>query len=345
MRGLVSFCLMLCALVASSGAALAQCGQPQRVDAGDTLLSLATEAYGDAEQWALIYYANQDALDASGFRLAPGMTLVIPCAPGQEPVAAEATPLQQVDAELTLVTGSNFAPFTDLDWPGQGMFTELVNAVLEMSPSPVPYAIAWENDWAQHLTPILDGKQADMGFPWAKPDCEKTPENYRCSQFHFSDPLVDVLIMLFVRADGDMRFDQDSDIFGKRICRPTGFFTHDLDRKGREWLSQGKITLLRAESPHACFEMVQRGEADAASVNVFTGAKVIEELGLRGEIVPLERPVSSEGLHVIISKSHWRGTTHLFRINAGLRALRASARYDEIVARHLGIFWDQIRTN
>ncbi|MEM6619415.1 MAG: hypothetical protein AAF631_08950 [Pseudomonadota bacterium] len=61
-------------------------------------------------------------------------------------------------------------------------------------------------------------------------------------------------------------------------------------------------------------------------------------LGLQNRVEPLTRPVSSQSLHVIISKRHWRGTTNLYRFNAGLAKLKRSARYDEIVTRHLEIF-------
>ena len=89
--------------------------------------------------------------------------------------------------------------------------------------------------------------------------------------------------------------------------------------------------------------MVLKGDVDAASVNLFLGANTIIEMGLRNKILPLERPVSEQGLHVVISKKHWRGTTHLYRINAGLKNLRKSGRYEEIVARHLELFWAQLQ--
>lgn len=314
------------------------------VGADDTILTIAETHYGDAEKWTLIYYANQDLLQSRGFNVAPGDALVLPCAPGQAAQKADATPLKRPDAEMVLVTGSNFAPFTDQDWPGKGMVTEVVNAALESTPAPVPYAIVWEDDWSRHLFPILREKQADMGFPWYKPDCASTPENERCANFHFSDPLVEVLIMLFVRQGDGFVFESDADVLGKTLCRPKGYFTHDLDRAGRRWLSEDLITLVQADTPQACFEALQRGDVDAVTVNVFLGANTIDDMGLRGQVVPLERPLSSEGLHVVISKTHWRGTTHLYRINAGIAALKESDRYNEIVSRHLAVFWDRMKT-
>ena len=124
-------------------------------------------------------------------------------------------------------------------------------------------------------------------------------------------------------------------MLGRTICRPKGYFTHDLDRSDRRWLSEKKIDFVVGDTPRDCFQRVADGAVDAATVNLFLGASVILEMGLRNEIVPLERPLSQEGLHVVISKRHWRGTAHLYRINAGLQNLKKDGRYQEIVARHL----------
>ncbi|MFZ7090180.1 transporter substrate-binding domain-containing protein [Primorskyibacter sp. 2E233] len=315
-----------------------------RVQSGETIFTIAEAVYGDPEKWTLIYYANEVALTASVFQVKPGDMLIIPC----ETVSAQAdaTPLRQDDnAELKLLTGSNFAPFSDRDWQGQGMVTELVNAALEATPDPVSYSITWEDDWSKHLFPMLDQKQFDMGFPWYKPDCDATPDNDRCANFHFSDPLVEVLVLLFVNKEAGFDYNSDADVLGKTLCRPKGYFTHDLDRAGREWIRKGLITLVQADTPQACFEQLRAGKVDAVTVNVFLGAETIDAMGLRGAVVPLQKPLSSEGLHVIISKKHWRGTTFLYRFNAGLAALKASDRYNEIVAKHLGIFWDRMKVN
>jgi polar amino acid transport system substrate-binding protein len=333
------------ALVLVAGAASAQGCAPEDyvVREGDTVFTIAAGKYGDPEKWTLIYYANEEELQASVFQVSAGQRLRLPCEPGTQ--AAEATPLQQDDAELKLLTGSNFAPFTDRNWPGQGMITEIVNAAMEATPSPVTYSITWEDDWSKHLFPALDSKQFDMGFPWYKPDCDATPDNERCANFHFSDPLVEILVLLFVRPGDGMVFESDADVLGKTLCRPKGYFTHDLDRPGREWLSRGAITLVQADTPEACFQELMAGRVDAVTVNVFLGAEIIEQMGLRGQVVPLDKPLSVEGLHVIISKKHWRGTTFLYRFNAGLAALKESDRYGQIVSKHLGVFWDEIKVN
>jgi len=323
------------------GAALALCDVTYKVQPGDTLFSVAEIHYGDREKWSLIFYANQAALGGAA-QINPGQDIYVPCpAEDVKPVAAPSAPT--VEAELTLLTGSNYAPFTDKSWPEQGLATELVNAALAVAPSPVEYAIAWEDDWEQHLFPLLDSKTYDMGFPWIRPDCEARPDHQTCASFHFSDPLMDVPIMLFKRQGSSFDYAVDADIGGARLCRPRGYSVDDLDRTDRRWLSDAVVTLIQPESPEACFEALMAGDVDAVSVDVFLGATKIVAMGLRGRAVPVDTPLSREQLHVIISKSHWRGTTHLYRINAGLAALRESGAYDEIVERHLQIFWDQLK--
>lgn len=333
----VYFALVLGVL--SPAAAWAVCDVDYRVQPGDTLFSIAEYHYGDRGRWTLIYYGNQSRL--TGPVAEPGKTLYIPCARGV--TAPDATPLRKDDAEMKLLTGGGFAPFTDQNLPGQGLITELVNAAMELTPSPVSYSITWEDDWSKHLFPKLDNKEFDMGFPWFKPDCKTTPKDERCVNFHFSEPLITIPIMLFTRADKSFAYDDDSDIEGKTLCRPKGYFTHDLDRPGRRWLTENKITLVQADSPAACFHMVNNGQVDAATVNLFLGANTLIEEGLRDSILPVERPLSEEGLHVVISKRHWRGTSHLYRINAGLKALKKDGRFEEIVARHLELFWGQLQ--
>jgi len=330
-------------LALSCGAAAA-CAPDYTTQTGDTLFSVAEDQLGDMTKWSLIFYNNPNLEGGQLVDLPVGISLTIPCPEGTA-TTADPTPLQQEGAEMVLVTGSNYAPFTDRAWPGQGMVTEVVNAALEASPSPVPYEIIWEDDWSQHLFPILDDKQADMGFPWFRPDCASDPGHERCENFHFSEPLVDLVILLFTRLDDPIPFSGDADIEGRTLCRPAGYFTHDLDGPGREWLSRGLIKLEQPATPDDCFLLLMEGKVDAVAVNEFLGVQKMFEMGIEDRVGPLPRPLSVEGLHVVISKRHWRGTTHLYRFNAGLAELKKSDRYNEIVSRHLALFWDQVRAN
>lgn len=323
-------------LAGLAGAAAADCPPPVHVvAAGETVFTIAESQYGALDAWEVIYTANLERLP-NPVEILPGTELSLPCL---EEVVEEPTP---PGPEMRLLTASNNAPFTDRDWPEQGMITELVRAALEETPAPVTFAIVWDDTLPGHLD-ALDAKDFDMGFPWARPDCARLPDHALCAAFHFSEPIVEVLSLLFVTESGGLSFEENSDLHGRTLCRPAGAPTFDLDTVERQWLTRDLITLVTPPTPEACFELLAGGEVDAVAVNEFTGWTVLTDLGLRDAVAPLPTPLGVEGLHVIISKQHWRGTTHLYRINAGLAALKESARYDEIVARHLGTFWERVK--
>ncbi len=328
------------ALGFAPSAAWAICNVDYVAKPGDNLFSIAEEHYGDRERWGLIYYRNQRLLAAS--TVIPGRTLFVPCP--EEEVVPDATPLRKVDAELTLLTGGNFGPFSGQDLPGQGMVTELVNAALELAPSPVSYSVSWEDEWTNHLFPLLDEKQFDMGFPWIKPDCAAFPGSERCEKFHYSDPVVSLPVMLFVDVAHPITFDQPSDLEDKSICRPNAIYNHDLNATEPSWINKvGNLTVVTQPHPVDCFVLLRAGEVDAVAMNLFLGAETIVAEGLREKVVPLERPLALEELSAVISKRHWRGTSHLYRLNAGLKALRESGRFEQIMTRHLEAFWSQIQ--
>jgi polar amino acid transport system substrate-binding protein len=358
-----------------AGVAQAQedCDRTYVLQQGNTLLSIAQDYYQERSKWSVIYYANEEALGGNLVDLPTGVTLNIPCVDGEnaaavqatatqseepaaEPVVepavtqtttqtvqADPTPLQQDNAQIKLLTGSNYAPFTQKDWVGGGMFTELVNASFESAPNPLTFSIKWEDDWSKHLFPMLDGKEFDMGFPWARPNCELDPTNERCANFHFSDPVFEVLELLYTKADSTRVFADDSDIHGATLCRAKGYFSHDLEENGRLWLTNNLVELVRPATPADCFKLLAEGKVDFVAASEFLGPSTIATLGMEGQFKAMERAVSSSGLHVIISKRHWRGTTNLYRFNAGLEALKKTPRYDQIVDRHWQIYYDILK--
>ncbi len=48
------------------------------VQSGDSLTSIATQLYGDANQWMAIYDANRDAIGDNPNRIRPGTQLTLP---------------------------------------------------------------------------------------------------------------------------------------------------------------------------------------------------------------------------------------------------------------------------
>ncbi len=338
------------------------CGHKYTVRDGDTMNTIAQEAYGIANKWTLIFYANQKQF-GNGPILEPGKQLNIPClkppaevsiepagvnarAPIDTPSAREIE-VSRIKGDMQILTAGDYQPFTDRSLPAGGMITEIVNtalATLNTEAQGPGYQISWVNDWSSHLNPLLVSKTFDMGFPWFKPNCDEygqldEPARFRCDKFFFSKPVFEILVLFFTTNNSQFEFSSDADVLGARLCRPTGYFTFDLDKKGRNWVKEEKVTLIRPQSVEECFQMLSRGEVDAVTLNEFTGRAAVKKLNMDAQIRVIERPVSLLNLHVIIAKTHPRARTYLHYVNSSLTYLRGSGMYEQIVDKHLSRFW------
>ena len=99
-----------------SSALALDCTKTHVVGNNETIFDIAQRYFGDPQEWSVIYYGNQGKLNGALLQFAPGTELNIPCLPGTQ--VADQTPLLQDDAEMKLLTGSDYAPFTDRNWLG-----------------------------------------------------------------------------------------------------------------------------------------------------------------------------------------------------------------------------------
>lgn len=347
------------AALATPGEA-AECGVPYTVKDTDTLTELAREVYGATNKWSLIFYANQKQF-ANSTLLEPGKQIKIPCLKAPEQAKTGPAPtakrpnqpakveVSRLGGELQLLTAGDYQPFTDPALPQGGMITDIVQSSLselQTDGGGPPFKISWVNDWSSHLNPLLVRKAFDMGFPWFKPDCTRydaldEPARFRCDKFFFSEPVFEILVLFFTARDSSFKFASDDEVLGKRICRPSGYFTFDLDKDGRNWVKDDKIVLMRPQSVDECFRLLERGEVDAVALNEFTGRAAVKKLGLSKQVVTIERPVSVLSLHVVVAKTHPRARTFLHYVNGSLENLRRSGKYDKIVDKHLSVFWSE----
>ena len=348
------------------------CGTEHTVKEGETLAQIAARVYGNPTQWTVIFYANQDRLGGNISLLVPGLSLRLPCIGGQQPAAAATTPASpsaapaipaassSAAAEPTFVisslvnrveflTADGFAPYTGRSLEGGGMLTHVISAAMtlikEESKGRFDFGVSWVNDWAAHLNPLLLTRAFDVGFPWARPDCEggtnlDQSSQFPCQRFFFSEPLYEVLTGLFVRNNSKVKSLKRDDISGMTLCRPAGYPIHELDKDGRNWVKDGIVTLMRPPSVDECFRLLDTGAVDGVVEAELAGRASITSIGISGKVRMIDQPVALTTYHVLISKSHPHARTILYYINASLEKLRERGEYDRIIERHLGRFWE-----
>ena len=320
------------------------CGGAYVVQLGDSLSAIADALYKDVGRWSSIYQSNSETIGDRPDRISVGMRLSMPCIDGlpvgleggvnvAEVVAAAApltVPLGDASnaVQINLLTADDFAPFTDRGLPQGGLFTEIVQTTMKEVAPEKGFAIHWVNDWSSHHEPLLSNALLDLGFPWFRPDCENDPVQYRCENLVFSEPVFEVLSLMFVNTANPVAFINDADMDGKTLCRPAGYATYLFDQNGRNWLADGRITLEMPQTIDQCFQMLVAGDVDGVVLNEFTGRKKIKDLGLQGQVdVAAGLPIAIDALHVIAHKSHPEADELMAMINQGLTNIKASGDY------------------
>ncbi len=344
------------------GAAAAEtCGGMYTVKRGDSLSVIADNLYKNARLWTAIYTNNIPAIGDDPDAIEVGQQLGLTCIngfptglPGGTPVSAQTAAIPSADLNaaaraatdllqpprIKLVTGDDFAPFTHRGLMNDGLLAEVVSAAMTAAVGPDGFDTYWINDWAGHLETMMPAHLMEMAFPWARPDCDNSPQEPRCVAYHFSQPMFEYLVLLYTHVDRPIPFAKDSDIEGRTLCRPAGYLTHMLDKGGRNWVSDGKITLIQPSLVATCFELLASGDVDGVVLNEFTARDAIIEMDLDDEVAPVQgRPISITALHVLVHKSHPQADALLALVNDGLATIRQTGQYSEIVGRHMEQIW------
>ncbi|HSF94137.1 MAG TPA: transporter substrate-binding domain-containing protein [Thermohalobaculum sp.] len=342
------------------------CGTLYKAKSGDTLHKIAVLAYGTGE-YGPVFQANRDLLPNPS-SLQVGQQLLIPCRDGSgpqtradalasaadaaAPAADNTAPAPEItlaavvaDADVNMLTGSDFAPFSDQRLPEGGMVTELVKLALDRAAPEHPAKVTFVNDWSRHLD-LLGSGAFEIGFPWYKPDCtqaERLSESIRarCTGFVFSDPIYAVSMGYYVRSGDALTAAETHDALeGKRLCRPAGYFTFDLDQAD---LREPRVTRVVPPTAADCFTLLMQGEVDVISLSASLAEPQISRLGLVGHVVEARQLATSQTLHAVASESSPEGRAYIEMLNAGIADLLSSGRWFEVASRHLGAFGMTLR--
>ena len=248
---------------------------------------------------------------------------------------------------IEFLTADGFAPYTGRALEGGGMLTQVIAAsmglVKEEAKGRFDFGVSWVNDWSAHLNPLLLTRAFDVGFPWARPNCDgvnlEPTSQFRCQRFFFSEPLYEVITGLFVRTHSRIKSLRSEEVAGTALCVPAGQPVHELDDHGRNWVKDGTVVLMRPPTVDECFRLLDSSTVDGVVESELAGRASVTSLGIGDKVRMLDQPIALTTYHVLVSKSHPHARTILYYVNNSLEKLRESGEYDRIVARHLDRFW------
>ncbi|SMX29043.1 LysM domain/BON superfamily protein [Pelagimonas phthalicica] len=343
------------------------CGGVYKVKPGDSLSLIADKLYKDVSQWTVIYRNNIEKI-ATPDSIRVGHEYRIPCLGGLPrglaggkpvqtaalgaPAAASATTpdtittrkkaaqRRQEGVALKLLAGDDFRPFTNRLQLSSGLITDLVNRVVVSAGDFGKHKFYWVNDRSVHLDPMLSEGMVDLAFPWRKPDCQATPSLSLCTDYVYSDPMFEMLVVLFTRKGSGVTYTTEADLDGMRVCSPLGHGTTLRQGQGADFLTRAGARLQTPQSAEDCFARLIDGTTDAVAMNEFTGRIVSKDMGVADQIeLQLSRPLAIEGLHAVAHKSNPRSGKIIAKFNASLADLRESGEYLNVIDKHMSSIW------
>jgi polar amino acid transport system substrate-binding protein len=225
--------------------------------------------------------------------------------------------------EFNLVTGDQYAPFTDQSLPQGGMISEMMKVIFQKMGHAVNIDF---KPWKRGYTEAREGLYLGT-FPYAKTD-------ERLREFLYSEPLYVVREVFYVRRDATIHYAQDKDLTGLTVCRPIGYLLRDIQP-----LLDAKIVTLQ-QPPHLenCFRMLENKRVDLVVINETVGKEVVSSIyGSSGQntFKTLEKSLAELSLHFIISKQNPDGPAYIQAFNKALEELKRDGILGAIVSKHL----------
>lgn len=248
---------------------------------------------------------------------------------------------------MLLVTATNYAPFHDQSAEKGGMITEITDAALASVLDESQYRIDFINDWSAHIDPLLKDNAYDFGLSWFRPNCDVIDKlsgdnRFRCESLVFSDPLFEQIIGYYARSDDPSLPVTHADLLGKTICRPAGYSTFMLEEYD---LIEPNVTMKKPDGPEDCFEMLDKGEADIVVIASTVADNTVAGMNMMDRFQELPQLAYIATLHAITSKDNPNRDANIAAINQGIRNVRESGNWFEIVQRHLTAHVQKTATN
>lgn len=319
------------------------CNTEYTVKAGDFLSGIAQRAYGNLNNFSIIYDANREVIGPNPGIIRIGQQLFVPCLGGGGTggaVAVSSTASNANDtAPIRVLTASGWRPFLDEGNPQGGLLTEIIELALVNADDGADYEIDFINDFGAHLDPLLTKQFYDVSIGQIQPACENAAElgtesEFLCSNFEFSDPMYEEIFGYYSTAS-DPEYTDHQELLGKTICRATDYTLVPLEAVD---LAEPAIEIVRAPDAASCIDFVLAGDADVALVAIEVADARINQLDAENEVQLHDDLSYIDFFHATVAKDNARSEEILAVLNSGLRNIKASGLWFQTVRRHMSEF-------
>lgn len=235
-------------------------------------------------------------------------------------------------AEIVRLANGEYPPYTSEQLPDYGIWSHIVTEAFAMEDMTVEYEFF---PWKRALTLVQDGEQdGTLGF-------SKTPK--RLETVRYSDtPLGNASIVFFYRKNYAFDWITIDDLKGQRIGVMQGYSSAEVF----EHLKQEGMPLTLE---YATTEAQNLHKLLSGRIDIFPATEVVTMKILHDNFTPQDialitkhpQPWKEQALYVIFSKNIHR-TDHLHQaFERGMKALKESGRYDQMMQDYVAGEYDK----
>lgn len=223
-----------------------------------------------------------------------------------------------VPEELRLVANS-WPPFTDQRLLNNGLAVDLVSSALQRAGYTVTYT---EVPGARTLRGLQDGTYDVLVGAWYSSE--------RAQFGRFSEPYLINRILFVQRKGSKIGFERLEDLRRYSIAVARGY-AYDARFDSDPLLHKQKVLDFRMGA-----RMLAAGRVDLTLEDEYVARYYLnrELVDLRDQLEFLHKPLSENGLHILVRRSHPQNTAIAAAFNQAIRAMRDDGSYAEIFKRH-----------
>ncbi len=218
---------------------------------------------------------------------------------------------------VTLVTGNRYYPFADHSLPQGGMSTEIVKAAFEASGFEARVLfMPWRRGFIGVQRHLYEGT-----FPHFY--TEELARDYL-----YSESIYPGQQRIYVSNNSGVKFNRISDLVGLRFCSPIG---HAIDGSLQKLIDTAAISIISPSAPELCAKMLERHRVDFMALDETVYNHMFRDLNLKA----VGEPLANADLYLLLPLYDPNSEMLMKAFNSGLKCIKASGIFDDIVRRHL----------
>lgn len=220
-----------------------------------------------------------------------------------------------VSADTIRLANGDWAPYMAENLKNRGVISHVVEEAFALEGIRVEYTfLPWKRGFEEAKEGRLDGS-----IIWSY-----TEE--RAQDFDYSDPVIDLKTVLFIKNDSPLEWNTSDDLARFSIGGVIGY-SYGLE----ELEKAGKVNITRIASPENNFKKLASGRLDAVAEDREVGWELANKIGIADKVKTHPKPLKSRSYHLIMSKRFANGKTYLEAFNRGLKKLKDSGRFDQMM--------------